>query len=516
MKGSIMSDWFDRINGTYGSNTVEQQAKVSGREIAPSSTSTVRQVGSSDDDYVEVNIEDEDVSSLGYEEHTYDELQTMYNNKEGEVQDAEGTLSDLQDNSKNGIADAEKAYDEAVKNDEKVSQELKEKQAENSEAITSKENEISKKESDISSYESDISDCGLNIEHLEAQMSKIQTLLDAQPGIKTYQSDDEWAKIEANKADFQAQISNLKRDIYLEKTKKSNLEDKLKTAKADKETLDGELKDLNETKKEIDTEILKSCSEETKQLKTALDTKKSEVETNKSTAQSNIDTLRGELQEIANYMNNHASLKVDDIKIKTPADVAKDLLGDNKYLEWASVNSAVNESGLDGQELPKGEWCAGFVTYALSEYYGGIDKVPGNFNEEVEHKTWCWDYGGWAREENILMDEREDAENYDLSQVQPGDLILFNKRDPDGVNYDSWAHIGIVTGINDDGSIAYTIEGNTSTTDDSYTQGNYYGDGGVLANKSRYTDGREFASKNNGESLGTSFILLHKLPAEKE
>lgn len=461
-----MSDWLDRINGTYGSNTVRSNAKTEGgRNISSTSTPSVRNVGNSDDDYVEVDFDDETVDNLDSEEHTYDELQTMYNNKESEIADTEGTLSDLQDNEKNGIHAAEEAYDEAVKNDEKVSQELRDKQAKNSEAITKKEDAISKKEKDISNYESEISDCGLNIEHLDAQMSKIQELLDMQPGTKTSQSDSEWEQIVANKSKYQAQISNLKRDIYLEKTKKSNLESKLKAAKGEKETLDGELEDLNKEKKEIDTEILKTCSEETKQLKVALDSVKSKVETDKSATQDKITTLRTELQEIANYMNNHVSLKVDNVSaepVANAASVAHTLLGDEESMDYYTFNSKYGAEfeGMDGEHcFHDGQWCADTATYTMAKAYGGLENVPGNFNKDCpdEDKVHCTGLGRWAKKKDALMDKRNDSDNYDLSRVKQGDLILYNDSDDSVYPY---THVGMFDYIDDEGKI-HTIEGNT-------------------------------------------------------
>ena len=514
-----MDNWLNRINGDYGSNTVRANQGIRTFLSPPISATemAVKSNASSEDDFQEIDFTDDfdinngdlSVDNLGYANYTYSELETMYGNKQIDVNEAEVTLSDLQDNSKNGILEAEQILEEAIKNDTSVGEELRNDYANCLKEISTKEAEISKKDAEITKINGEISDNKINISHLEAQMSKLQALQSSLPSYRTSQDDDEWNLLLEKRRLFESQILTVERNLENAKNKETALNEKLDSANKEKTTLNDELDTLNEQKNEKygnEEEFMKNFSQATQDLKANLDTLKATVEKNKSDAQENLNTLRGELETISNYMNNHASLKVDDVEATTVADVASDVLGDNEYLEWQQVIDKIAKSGFDGQDLPKGEWCAGYVTYALSEYYGGVENIPANFKEGVQHKTCCWDYGQWARDNGILMDEREDSENYDVSQVQPGDLILFNKRDPNGNNIDSWRHIGIVTGISEDGSIAYTIEGNTSTTDNSYTQGNYYGDGGVLANKARPIDGSDF-----GESLGTSFILLHKL-----
>ena len=363
---NTMSDWFERINGHYGSNTVWDTQKAGGANESSGAQQSPRVVGAgnSDDDYVETDFEDDSVNNLGSEYHTYDELQTMYDSKQEEVTSAEGEVNKWQDNSQNGIADAEAAYDEAVQNDKEISDELKKDQAENSKAITAKENEISEKESKITTLEGDISDCELNIEHIDAQKSKIQVLLDSLPAVKTSQTKEEWQQIEEQKSDYETQIENADRELYLEKTKKERFEGELETAKSEKETLDGELDKLNEVKDGIDEKIRESCSQETKDLQKALNDLKVEVEQNKTTAQTSLDSRRSELQEIANYMNNHASLKTDDIStdpVPNAASEAGSMLNGQKEMSFDDFNTLYGDEFYEtvgDYYLHDGEWCA--------------------------------------------------------------------------------------------------------------------------------------------------------------
>lgn len=136
----------------------------------------------------------------------------------------------------------------------------------------------------------------------------------------------------------------------------------------------------------------------------------------------------------------------------TSVDYTKPTAGGNTTSTKRTTSNTENNEYDNGIQLVEGEWCAGLVTYALAKNFGGLEKIPDNFNEDCTNHNTCYSYAHWAKDKGILTDKRENPEDYDIKKVQAGDLILFNTyNDKSGENVDEWCHIGMVTGISDDG-----------------------------------------------------------------
>lgn len=122
-----------------------------------------------------------------------------------------------------------------------------------------------------------------------------------------------------------------------------------------------------------------------------------------------------------------------------------------------------------GYRFDWGVWCADFVTFCTREVYGE------NALSGCSNTASCWGIGTWAQKNGILMDSRRGS-TVDVNKLKPGDYILYN------ASGGEWYHIGIVTGVNSDGTVN-TIEGNTT--------------------------GGNCASHSHVSPNGASFVLIH-------
>lgn len=128
------------------------------------------------------------------------------------------------------------------------------------------------------------------------------------------------------------------------------------------------------------------------------------------------------------------------------------------------ANYALQYDGKGASEMQKimkeagcnfhsGAWCADFVTFATKMGNGGT--APHQFLETCSNTAGCISISNWASSKGLYTT--------DLSQVQPGDFVLYGSKGNEH-------HIGIVTAVNSDGTVD-TIEGNTSDDNGNYTNG---------------------------------------------
>ena len=489
-----------RVNGTNNTAYVDYTSKTTktgGANNYKTTTTNTEDSGYQDSTYLRDDTSSYDSSSSLNE--LYEERAT----RQGEVESAESNYDTVISKDEENVKSAEEAYDKAVKEDENISKELKEKEAKLSEKITENETKIAEASQQYEAMETKINSIDAQISTLNGQISQLQGLINS---CATNTKDkDANAKNAEQKAMYETILANKKSEIDQLNSEKDSALEKQTEAYDTKENCTRALDSLKLDKIILDKEISESCSQETKDAKTALDEAKSTAETNKTDAQTELDAAREALSEIEAAISNHK-----DMPPFNTADVAVAMLGDKEYRDWEDMYKEASEYD-ERIGLVEGEWCAGLTTYALAKAFDGLENIPGNFNEDCENHNTCYSYAHWAKDQGILMDKREDAENYDIKKVQPGDLILFNTyNDKSGENVDEWCHIGIVIGISDDGKTVYTIEGNTKLDDDSYCSGG----SGILAKKTRQVNGGDFYDKH-GDNLGTSYILMHNLTGKK-
>ena len=148
-------------------------------------------------------------------------------------------------------------------------------------------------------------------------------------------------------------------------------------------------------------------------------------------------------------------------------------------LQYAGKSESEMSSIMSGKgyAFNSGQWCADFVSFCTGETYGS----------DVFTCSNCKGFGDWARENNILMDDREGL-TVDLTKVKPGDYIIYNAPESSG----SWYHIGIVTAVHPESGTVDTVEGNTGN-----------GECATHENVDIKTGG--------SKGTGASFILAHNI-----
>lgn len=239
---------------------------------------------------------------------TLEELEQEKTTKEGELSDAREAVNDVYSgensevkSAKQAEEDAKTKYDEAVKNDEKISDELKNKRETNLNNIATEENnrdtkktEINNKESEISSLESDLSSAESEVSALSDALSALEGQSSDDPE-KQQEIETKKAEVQKKKEEAEKKVKELKGEIETKKGEKSDLESEL-------QTIESNLEDLNETKAQIEEEISKNCEPETKAAMDAYNKAKKNTEKVKDTeaekAKGVVDTKQSELDSI--------------------------------------------------------------------------------------------------------------------------------------------------------------------------------------------------------------------------
>lgn len=193
------------------------------------------------------------------------------------------------------------AYEEALKNDENISEELRNEQKENQTAINDKKDVINNLKSDISTKEGEISAQKSTISADESQISAIQSSISS---LNSQSTDDPDLKadIAAKKQAAQNRLDNAKAKLEQDKETLRRLEQEkadLETNLSEEET---NLADLETERQAIEAEILANCGEETK---LALADFKA--------AEANVETVRAAELETAKAAEAKAQTALDEI-----------------------------------------------------------------------------------------------------------------------------------------------------------------------------------------------------------
>ncbi len=414
------------------------------------------------------------------DEMSMDELLDEKQTKQNALSDANSKVADVMSNNDVEVKAAiensdnkQEEYEKCLKEDEKISDELKERQENNQKDIESKEKAICDKETEIVEAEAKIQNLDSEISLIDNKISALNASLAALPD-KTEDNQSRHSEIDAQKANIESQIADAKNDKQAKEDEKSEIKDKKNDNEKELEELKDELKELEDERADIEDEILNSCSNETKQKLEAWQDARENIETVKNERlalfKEEVQTAQDELDEV-----NSSIMELENMQIQLQnrvGDEGEDVVDFATKLDGLSASEMKQIMQAAGCRFDDGAWCADFVTYVTKQIYGN-DSTPGNFANSCSNTASCTTIGAWADANGILTT--------DSSQVEPGDFILYPKNG-------SYGHIGIVTSVNADGTVN-TVEGNTS-----YDNGSY--NGGVV---------------NQWTGRTGSYVLMHKL-----
>lgn len=205
------------------------------------------------------DINDMNLDQLKKEQST---RQTNVDNAQNNV---DTVLSDI-DEIKNGkYQDAKAAYDEAVENDENISDELKQRREENLKAIESTTGEIDSLNSQIAETEVSLNKANDKLDGDNKTLSSLKSALSSYEGVS---SDDpeEQRKIDQAKQEIQAQIDELENNTIPADEEECKRLDELLNGGGSSEGLkeqlqakEEELETLHKEEDDIEKEILEAC-----------------------------------------------------------------------------------------------------------------------------------------------------------------------------------------------------------------------------------------------------------------
>lgn len=312
--------------------------------------------------------------------------------------------------------EAEKAYQNAVKNDDNIRRrtnkdfqknieninENQTKLDENAVKITDKEVEISNQEESIKTLTSESESLTSYLDRFNAQLTKLQESLN-NVGTPTGKEEDKDkdAQINAKRAEISTKIAEKQREIQEKQNeinaKKNELqqaEKKLEELKKDleklneeKATLEEAKTKLNEEKANIEAKILEDCTAETKASMEAYNTAVKNVETVKAaelqTAKAGLQEAQTAVQEINTKINQIKNKKVPVQELNTdniPAEYknqisVKTLANGTEVLTFGYTNyQGLNQEMQDKIAIFNEVAAEKGYTFVISDGYRSIEQ----------------------------------------------------------------------------------------------------------------------------------------------
>ncbi|MBR6163677.1 hypothetical protein IKQ26_07305 [bacterium] len=380
-----------------------------------------------------------------------EQLETEHGVRENNLSEAQKKLDALYDGSDNEAVkeaqgnydEAKAAYETALKDDKKVSAELKKTQAQNLSDIETKQSEIVETQKSIVDTETEEARLTSEISAKDTQLGELSSTLSELEGAKSKTDDttEIQSKIDA--------LQQKQREVEQEKADLQAKKDELPDVNELKNTLttqQNELKDLETARTQIEADILKSCSDDTKKAledfnkaKTALEEAKTPKESDITAAKSAVATALSDLKEVNSAIADKKAEK--DKKDFSPSSV-------EKVVDFAKQYDDMTEAQMSeimrnaGYAFNPGGWCADFVAFAYGEGVG-YENVP-EWYANIENKSSPWDVSNAGKEAGKLID---------LKDAQAGDIIIVSH----GGGAD---HIVIYCGETQDGTYL-AVDGNT-------------------------------------------------------
>lgn len=245
-------------------------------------------------------------------EMNLDQLKAEQTKKQGDVDKAkEGvdtTLSDINDVKENEYPKAKEAYDEAVEKDENIDDELKEKRAENLDAIEKTSGEIDSLNASIADTEVSLGEANDKLDGDTKNLEALESAKSSFEGAKG-ETPEEQAQIDQQKAEIQKQIDTLEQTTIPADTEaRDKLEEQLNgdnglkaQLKEKEEELDKLENDPKTGRVAIEAEIAEKGNEDTKKALEefqAVEQKLDDLRAKLPDAQKTLETAQAELTKV--------------------------------------------------------------------------------------------------------------------------------------------------------------------------------------------------------------------------
>ena len=313
--------------GEYDSKAVVDNEVKETKEatISESSNSSgSRGGGGSYGNYNNSSNKTETPTQKDYKDMSLDELSTTKTDYESKKQEAKDLVNGIYSGENAVVKSAQEtldekkaAYDEAVKNDENISKELKTERENNLKDISEKESsidtlkiDINNKEHEISSLENQITSKKSDLSALERSLSSLQSSSSDDPEIQ--------AQIAAQKQAVQGQISAVQGQITEMETQKNALEEEKKGIEDKLAAEEDSLTELETQRADIESRISENSNEETKAALSDF-----------NAAKTNVQSVKAEQLKIANDFVNAFETEIDKINEAYNEKNAKQIEKDN-------------------------------------------------------------------------------------------------------------------------------------------------------------------------------------------
>ena len=267
-----------------------------------------------------------------YDNMSLEELNTEKMSQQTSVNSARNDLTQLY-TSNGKIDEAKSAYDEAVANDEQISDELKQQSSENLDAIEEKDTAIGELKSGICSLDGDIASAQSQINSLNADISAYQSAVST---LSSQQSDDPEIQAEiagqlqaaqASLADAEAQKQSVENQLAQLNVKKADLTEQLGTAET-------ELGELQNQRAEIEQAISENCGKETKEAMQKYNEARNQFQTDVQNAEADLKTMQAELDKINSAIDTKRAEQIkNDNTVSTIGDLFFDGDIKSEYVE---------------------------------------------------------------------------------------------------------------------------------------------------------------------------------------
>lgn len=256
-----------------------------------------------------------------YDDMTIDELSTTKSDYETKKEEAKQLVNGIYSgenaavkSAKEALDEKKSAYDEAVKNDENISKELKAERENNLKSIDEKESsidtlkiDINDKDNEISKLENDITSKNSDLSALQSSLSALQTSTTDDPEIKS--------QIEAQKQQVQSQITETQEAIKQMEQQKTTLEEDKKGLEDKLTVEEDDLAKLETERTDIESRISENCNDETKTALSEFNEAKTAVETVKNkqleTAKEFLTGFEDEIDKINEALNTKNAKKIE-------------------------------------------------------------------------------------------------------------------------------------------------------------------------------------------------------------
>ena len=259
-----------------------------------------------------------------YKDMSLEELSTTKTDYESKKQEANDLVNGIYSGENAVVKSAQEnldekkaAYDEAVKNDENISKELKTERENNLKDISEKESSIDSLKIDINNKENEISSLENQITSKKSDLSALQSSLSS---LQSSSSDDPeiQSQIAAQKQAVQGQITAVQGQITDMESEKTALEEDKKGIEDKLAEEEDSLTELETQRADIESRIAENSNEETKAALADF-----------NTAKTNVETVKAEQLKTANDFVNAFETEIDKINEAYNEKNAKQIEKDN-------------------------------------------------------------------------------------------------------------------------------------------------------------------------------------------